>query len=186
VEFTVFKINDSNIIASGPVVYMETNKEKVIHIINLYLEIFGECQFFTEELNDIINLPIRKINWQILPPGELPWQELKESIGYLVKAAPEGNQSFHEFRLETINSYKPDFAAVGRGGFQGYIVLGFNSKKLFVFESLYYGNATYIFKNDWVDLSQKTKAEILDQNLQDDRIIHASSWKKDIGKWLVK
>lgn len=133
----------------------EVNKEKIIHTINLFLEIFGECQFFTENLEEIIKLPIKRLNWRILPSGQMPWAKLKEEIKPLVNIAPKGNQSVIKYRLEKINKYKPDFAAIGEGGFRGYIILGFNQRNIYTLESLYYGNATYIFGEKWEELSKK-------------------------------
>ena len=49
-------------------------------------------------------------------------------------------------------------------------------------ESIHIDNATYIFDDDWEELSQLTKAEILDNNYQKDRIIHRKNWYKDIKK----
>lgn len=185
IEITAYLINDEEQIIISPVFELkEVNKEKIIHVINLFLEIFGECQFFTENLEEIIKLPIRRLNWRILPSGQMPWDKLKEEIKLVVNDAPKGNQIVIKYRLEKINKYKPDFAAIGEGGFKGYIILGFRQKNIYTLESLYYGNATYVFGEKWEDLSKKTKAEILNQKLQTDRIIHREGWDDKIDKLL--
>lgn len=79
-------------------------------------------------------------------------------------------------RIETINIYGPEFVAVGHAGFSGYLVFGFPAHALYVLESTQVNNATYIFAEDWEDLSKKTKAEILNHDLQEDRIIHRKGW----------
>ncbi len=89
-----------------------------------------------------------------------------------------------EHRLEAINKYNPDFAAVGEAGFHGYIILGFKEKNLYTLESLYYGNATYVFGENWEELSKMTKAQVLNESLQKDRIIHREGWDNQIAKIL--
>ena len=39
---------------------------------------------------------------------------------------------------------------------------------------------TYVFDRDWEDLSRKTKAEILQGNLQKDRLIHRTTWDRQV------
>jgi hypothetical protein len=43
-----------------------------------------------------------------------------------------------EHRIKTISECNPDFLAVGKGGFTGYFVYGFKSKKIFILESIHY------------------------------------------------
>jgi hypothetical protein len=177
VELAIYKNTAGKTILAGPTLeFTATQDQIIIHVINLFLEIFGECEFFTENLDSIIKVPLRHLNWTILPPGQRPWQSLKKEVQPIIDGVPDGNKPVIEYRLETINKHKPDFAAVGRGGFRGYVVLGFEKEQLFVFESLFYGNATYVFNKDWEDLSKRTKADILSEGLQLDRIIHRKGW----------
>jgi len=186
IEITLYKKTNNEIVLVGPIIeYSEKHISYFTHIVNLFLEIFGECHFFTENFDEFIKSPIHRLNWKILPPGPIPWSKLKQEITPLIKLSPKENQPIIEYRLKTISNYKPDFTAIGEAGFRGYIILGFNSKKVFMCESLYYGNATYIFNEQWESLSKKTKAEILGKNLQDDRIIHmGKSWEEKIKKWV--
>jgi len=187
IEFTIVQVNDADKVLVGPVVnYVVANEQKIVHTINLFLEIFGECQFFTKGLDEINKLPVKRLNWRILPPGQRPWSQLKKEIQLIIDEAPKGNRVVIGHRLETINKYKPNFAAVGEGGFKGYIVLGFDDKSIYTFENLRYGNATYFFDRNWRELSKKTKAEILNKKLQIDRVIHREGWDNKIRKWLKK
>ncbi|OZO59867.1 hypothetical protein CG699_03840 [Escherichia coli] len=51
-------------------------------------------------------------------------------------------------------------------------------------ESSQCNNATYILNNNWQQLSQLTKAEILDGNLHHARVIHRVNWAAEILKYL--
>lgn len=83
-----------------------------------------------------------------------------------------------------INECNPDFIAYGRSGFRGYIVFGFCKKNLFILESIFPNNATYIFESDWEGLSKLTKSEILNHNLQKGRLIHNANWPTEFEKYM--
>jgi hypothetical protein len=174
------------VVTSPPIDYVAEQESLLVHVINLFLEVFRECSVFTQELGEIIIAPVKNLNWRVLPPGRWPWEKLREEIGPLVQRARVGNRAMIEYRLETINRYEPDFVAVGQAGFQGYVGFGFTEKDLYVFESIYTGNATYVFDERWERLSRMTKAEILDQGLQTARIIHRSKWASRIHSLLVE
>lgn len=178
--------SDKKIVVSPRMKLKAENYEIIIHTVNLLLEIFGECQFFTGNMRSIIDIPTTRLNWTILPPGKMPWTQLRDKVDPFVKKAPKGNQAVIWHRLELINEYGPDFRAVGHGGFAGYIVLGFEKQNIYTLESIYYGNATYVFGNDWEKLSKMTKAEILNDKLQKDRIIHREGWDGNIRILLDK
>jgi len=158
----------------------EQNKEIITHIVNLFLEMFGEALFFTSDMDAILKIPVKRVNWEILPQGEMPWDKLKIHIEPIINQAPKGNRPIIEYRLETINKMSPDFIVLGHGGFHGYLIHAFSKKNLFVLESMLYGNATYVFEESWEELSKKTKAEILRESLQKARIIHREGWKKKV------
>lgn len=186
VELTIATDSDGNRIVRTPVMHdWKSHKADVLHAANLLLELFGECEFYDTDLRRLVEVPIKRLNWRILPPGQRPWASLRKEIKPIVDELPKGNRPVVQYRLETINKYKPDFAAIGEAGFRGYIILGFSGRNLYVLESLFYGNATYVFGERWEELSKKTKAEILAQGLQSDRFIHRSGWKDNIRQLLV-
>ncbi len=187
VELSIVKSSDGELILTSPLFEKnEKDMELLTHTVNLLLELFGECQFFTKALETIIKTPLRRLNWTVLPQGEMPWEQFKKEIDPIVKNAPEGNRKVLYYRLEVVNSLKPDFRAIGTGGFHGYIVHGFTKKKIYVLESMYYGNATYIFDEDWEELSQMTKAQILNESLQKARVVHRESWEEKFKEIIVR
>jgi hypothetical protein len=172
--------NEQKVIAAPAIIYTDENEDRLKHTINLYLEMFRECTIFTAELKHIVRASVKRLNWTILPPGKWPWQKLRKHVEPIVKRAPRGKQSVIWRRLEVMNSYEPEFRAVGRGGFTGYIIFGFPDRNLFICESVHVDNATYVFDERWEELSKMTKAQILNQDLQKERIIHRSKWEQHI------
>ncbi len=164
--------------------YAATNHQAIIHSINVVLEIFGECEILTEDLQPIAPLAASRLNWEILPKGAHPWERIKKNIAPIVERAKKGNQGVILRRLAFMHQAVPELIAQGRGGFSGYVVFGFPRKNLYVLESLYYGNATCVFRENWETLSQLTKAEILSGNLQTARIVHQPGWEKEVRRLL--
>ena len=56
------------------------------------------------------------------------------------------------------------------------MVFGFTGRNLYILESMFPYNATYVFEGDWEYLSKLSKAEILSEKLHKARIIHTSKW----------
>ena len=158
----------------------DTPSEEVKHIINLFLEIFGEATMTDNEFKPYLEIPTRNLNWEILPPGEYPWEKLEKVIRKNSQNIPQNVLALSIARIKRLRSLDPDFEATGHAGFRGYIIFGYKKKEIYLAESTRYGNATYIFGNDWKELSKMTKADILDKDKQKDRIIHDKTWDNKI------
>lgn len=168
------------VISSYSVEIGKTDNEKIKHILNLFLEIFRQVEFFELDMNSINKPTIERLNWEILPQGELPWEDKEKYIEKVAQNAKKSQKVFLDERLKTIESENPDLRAIGINGYKGYIVYGFSEKNLYIFESAFYGNATYIFKYEWKSISQLTKSEIINNNLVEKRLIHTSEWKEQL------
>jgi hypothetical protein len=164
------------VLVSPPMTFTSNDDENLIHVVNLVLEVVGFCEIFTANLEAIILAPLRRLNWKLLPPGKRPWKQLRPDVMQVISRAKKGNRPVIEHRLEAINAYGPDFVAVGLAGFAGYVVFGFTERNVFVFESIYMDNATYVFGDNWENLSKLTKMQVLDNNLHHDRIYHRVGW----------
>jgi hypothetical protein len=181
IELTIAMTADGQRILVAPAMkFRGVHDSNLIHAVNLLLEIIGYCQLFTSQLGEVIQSPIRRLNWSLLPAGQRSWAELRPALTKVINRAKEGNRPVIEHRMEAINSYSPDFVAIGLAGFAGYVVFGFPARKLFVLESIYSGNATYVFGEKWEELSRLTKVQVLDGNLQLDRIVHREGWERRI------
>jgi hypothetical protein len=182
VELEVAEDPDGDkVIVVDPLDYTKTNEEALLHRINLFRELFGEASILTEQLQSFVHADFRRLNWEVLPPGEMPWERLEEKVEPILREFGDRERPVAEHRLKVLTQdHKPDFTAVGRAGFRGYLVFGFEDKGIYVVESLEYGNATYVFGEDWERLSQMTKAEILNQDLQQARLIHREGWDGEI------
>ena len=186
IELSIIEKSGRLIITSPALIKAKNQYGQIKHAINLFLELFGECQVLDQNFHSQIkNTNLRRLNWTILPPGKYPWKKVHKVVGEKIQLAPLGNRPIIRDRIETISKFSPDFVALGNGGFNGYMVFGFEEKNIYVLESIYNGNATYIFDKDWQRFSKLTKQEILTGKLQSHRFIHRDGWKEHINTLLV-
>lgn len=182
IELKISKSPSGHKLITSPLLEYDGNDEELLHVINLFLELFQHCQFYTKDLDVIIKGPIKKLNWEVLPRGRMPWKNLVKFLRPVINTAKKGNRRLVTYRFEVLAKYGPDFTAIGQGGFTSYVVFGFEDKGIYIFESAFHGNATYVFDDKWEELSMKTKAEILDDHLQKARIIHRTGWTGKINE----
>lgn len=159
-------------------------KERNLHVINLFLELFSECEILKKDLAPAwYNVPVKRVNWNILPEGEYAWVRVQEYVSSMGESKGF-KKRLAEYRAEVISNYKPNRLIVGQGGFKGYLIFEFADRGIYVLENLYYGNATYIMGNDWERVSQMTKAEVINNDLCEARIIHSKGWEEEIDQKL--
>jgi hypothetical protein len=165
--------------------HKKTDLENATIAANIIIELTGYCEIFSEDLNEYYKpTNIKRYNWIFLESKGLSWEERKERFRKIVETSKKAKQMVIWERLETIANYRPDFEAIGQNGFSGYVVFGFSEKELYVFESANLGNATYIVRGDWESVSKMSKAEIIQNNLHELRLIHRNDWKEKISQVL--
>ena len=153
----------------------------LIESINIFLEIYGECYIFSDEIVIENSSKLRRCNWEILPPGELPSEHLKSRL----KREGEDTNTYDVNRLKVLEHYNVEQIVEGINGFDGYYAYVF--KECCVFESAIYGNATYIVpKENWEIWSQKTKKELLDENIVIEKLVHTANWRWNIVRTIKK
>jgi hypothetical protein len=185
VEVALLQSTDCVALVTEKIVYDPSNTDRIIHTINLLLELFGECHILDEAFSQLTFPALNRLNWQILPPGEYPWERLEETLRPIAEQAKNSVQrAFLEIRLKIISEYQPDKIVTGKAGYLGYIVFGFTKANLYIFENANYGNATYVFGEDWEELSRKTKGEIINSDSHIKRFVHTTKWTDEIRIFL--
>lgn len=185
VELQVRASNEGNlVIAAGPFRYSEVDIARATNTAQMLVEWFGGCDIYTARLTPLLPGRVRRLNWELLPRGQRPWQEALPALNTLISQAPRGNQPVIRARFETIGAHQPEFIAVGNGGFDGYVVFGFPARNLYVLESRETDNATYILGTDWERVSTMTKAEILAEDAYQHRLIHRRYWFQQLNNLL--
>lgn len=158
-----------------------------VHTINLFLEIFEEFDVYTDNLEPAINFN-EKYEAEILPSGTLDEDaisKLVESSNYYLKNEDQVH-AFHQ-RLNLIKGYDPEIRGRGPNGFKGYIAFGFEKLGLVVLESMYSGNATYIFEmKDFVESIFTDKQRVLKEKKFLKRFYHWENWETTMQNLLSR
>lgn len=179
------EMNNASYISSRVVDLSSEKEPSIIHLANIFLELGGQFEVVDDATKMATELVTKKLNWTILPPGKYPWNKTELLVAPALKGVKKSQEPVIKHRLKKISDYVPDFLATGRAGFNGYFVFGFEKKKLYVLESVHFGNATYVFGDDWESLSQYTKSEIINGHVKHQRVIHGKNWNKDIENLLA-
>lgn len=173
---TVLQSASGPLLVSRPLNRAVDGDEKIIHVINLFLELFENIELTAVDLQPAQSLLVKRLNWRILPPGEFPFERVKNELADFLNQVKESARAVVQARIQSVTQYKPDFVAVGVGGFGDYVVFGFQARNIYVLESPTLGNATYVFKKDWAEVSALSKKEILEGALHEARLIHNKQW----------
>jgi hypothetical protein len=181
IELTVANDANDELILLSPILINEPeNYQKIKHVINLFLEIFGECETLYEDLIPAFNVHVTRLNWDVFPRGNQPWENIETLLNEIIYRTTPHRRVVVKNRIEKISESNPNFVAVGRAGFKGYIVFGFENRDFYILESIYTGNATYVLGQDWIELSKLTKGQIISQSLHERRIVHSPNWNSEI------
>lgn len=173
---TVVASEEALYLVSRPLSRQTDEDAAIVHVINLFLEIFGGLKLTTVDLKAPSTLVTRRLAWRVLPPGEYPFEKARGALQQFIDHVDEVERPVVVERIRSVTQHKPDFIAVGVGGFSDYVVFGFQKRGIYVLESPALGNATYIFNNNWEELSVLTKKEILEGKLHQARLIHNHRW----------
>lgn len=160
--------------------------ETILHLVNLFLELFGTFQLTNPDLEVPNAVQVKRLNWRILPQGIYPFVRAKEELSEFLNALPDGEKPIVLERIRAVTQHNPDFLAVGLGGFKDYVVFGFSKTGRYVLESPALGNATYVLSQDWQQLSTFTKKQILDGSLHEARLIHNHKWHTSLRETITK
>lgn len=187
-----FLINEHNqkVVVSEELQYtnQRENELKSTHITNIFCEIFNDFEVFDKDLNPAIHFNT-KFNDIILPSGELSnpntFDDLIE-IGNRFNKNDDDKKAYQK-RLQILKEYNPDIRGKGPNGFHGYIVFGFTKHQIVLLETMYAGNATYVFSME--DFENKVivdKQTVLKQKLHLKKFIHHKNWEENIRKFMKK
>lgn len=182
VEIQVQKRMDGTpFIVSGPFRVQDDLDLVATNTANVFREQLGGFEVLNPALDTWIAAPIRRLNWELLPAGPSPWASAKPSVDRIVESAAPGNRPVIAERFAAIGKYEPEFVAIGRGGFDGYVVFGFPRYGMCLLENRQVNNATYVLaESSWMTVSQFTKAEILASRAHRGRLIHTRGWFDDL------
>jgi len=153
-------------------------KASLLECLNLLQENVGACGVQKAGATTAEYLKTMRVAWEILPPGTV-----EEVITRVFKGCTPTKEEASSItdRYNFLMSLKPEKLIYGTSGFQRYFGALIH-ERLVIFENIEYGNAIYVMFEDWKDLSQRSRTELLSGRYGNnfDRVLHVSGWKKKV------
>lgn len=176
-------IIEDDVLYSPLLANSEDDMEHIKLAMNVILEMVGHCEIWTADQAPALP-PVRQVEvpWEILRAGTRERSDWEEYVQKTVERKPKAQQVEICRRHEHLMEMGPEFCVLGAQNFFGYVVYGFPTLNLYIFESNGINNATYAFRGDWEAASMLTKMEVLSGGLQEARIYHTEQWHENIGR----
>ena len=121
------------------------------------------------------NINVALLNWKIIPADQNLSSAVKSS--YLNSIVKRGETVNIDRLYRIIETFKPIQCFIGKNEFDGYLVFLLERSSKVICDNPIVGNAVYILDGDWKNLSQQSKAELLDHHRDNvARVIHTGDW----------
>lgn len=157
-------------------------RKDLFFAINLLQEQCRDCHVIDISVTDEELARITTVGWEIFPPGTMD-RTLSEITRRLHSPTPERQHEI-QLRVNVLNLLHPTEYILGRGMNSRYFGAKFG-ENIVVFENMDYGNALYILFDNWQEISQMSRIDILKRHERDFiRIIHKDGWEKALKRKL--
>jgi hypothetical protein len=156
--------------------------EELFFHCNLLQENTGLCDVFQADASNEDYINTLYVGWELLPPGVRDVDIIERVFKNTKPSAKE--ISIIQERMEFFKSLDIQDLIFGQSKFNRYFGARF-SNGYALLENIRYGNAIYIFKKDWQELSKLSRTEL--RRLNSDDIIwipHTSNWKNNVKQAL--
>lgn len=157
----------------GP--YDPAEDDEYLYAASLARTWFGSVSVLPLDEAGVPQIPDSTFGWEFLPDGTR--DEIREVLQrrFGPRTSPDQVEIMVD-RLVRVQSLRPDRRMVGTTGLQRYI--GYQFGPDFVaFENPRVGNALYLLRGDWQELSQLSRSQLLTSRQGEfDRIIHTANW----------
>ncbi|NRZ12157.1 hypothetical protein [Clostridium beijerinckii] len=145
---------------------------------NLLQENIMSCDVTDSSIVDKQYIEDLHVDWELLPPGEI-----KKNPKLFLNPKDYDNPKAYDLIKERLDFFE-NLGAInyihGHNKFNSYKGALFPND-IVLLENYNYGNAIYIFKNNWTELTKLSRTELLnshDENIV--RVKHTSNWKNNV------
>lgn len=150
--------------------------------VNMLQEQCRDCHVFDAAVTNEELARVTTVGWEIFPPGTMD-RTISEITKRLRNPTPERQHEI-QMRTDVLNRLHPTEYILGSGMNSRYFGAKFG-ENIVVFENVDYGNALYILFDNWQEISQMSRIDILKRHERDYiRIIHKYGWEKALKRKL--
>ncbi len=176
VDLRVCRARSGRLVIATEALARGADDARMLHAVNLLLELFGECVLLDERTRPLARGRERRLDWETRRPAD--------ALDPALAAMPPRARRVAEHRLRHLDALSPDFTAAGRGGFGGCAVFGFSRRGRLVVENLTAGGSTYVTPRGWDEISRLPKATLLDRVAEDAVVDHSPGWEERLREAL--
>ena len=157
-------------------------RSNLFFAINLLQEQCHDCHVFDAAISDEELARITTVGWEIFPPGTMDGSF--SIITQRLRNPSSERQREIQKRTNVLNLLHPTEYIVGYGMNSRYFGAKFG-ENIVAFENIDYGNALYILFDNWQEISQMSRIDILKRHEKDYiRIIHKDGWEKVLKRYI--
>lgn len=150
-------------------------EQELFYNLNLLQENVGAADVFPSAATLAEYTATIRLDWQILPPGTV--DEVVRGILRGKSAISSEQEAIMKSRISVMAGLNPEAYIAGTDGFLRYFGAKFGDDFV-AFENIRYGNAIYVMYDSWLDLSKKSRIELLNGPRDSfDRIEHREGWE---------
>jgi hypothetical protein len=154
-------------------------EQELLYNLNLLQENIGAADVFESTATLADYTASVRVDWEILPPGQI--DEVVARMLRGKRPISDESRNLMVERLKALSRFRPQAYVAGTSGFLRYFGAKF-ADDLVVFENLSYGNALYVMYQDWRELSQRSRIDLLKGPREGfDRIEHREGWRDRLG-----
>lgn len=187
IKLTIISENDTSIRFKAEILNVLNRqspmfKENLFFAINLLQEQFRDCHVFDASMTNEDLARITAVGWDIFPPGTM--ENALTIITNRMRNKPQVRKKEVERRAGFLERLNPTEYIVGKGMNSRYFGAKFGDN-IVVFENFDYGNALYILFDNWQEISQMSRIDILKRHEKDYiRIIHKKGWFSKVNHYI--
>ena len=149
--------------------------------LRLLREVVGRSQVYRADMSDEEFANLQSVDWELVPPGSVDRVLARLANN---RAATTEHLEIASDRLKVLERLNHDGFIVGHGKFARYFGARFGDK-LLVLENLEYGNAMYLFEENWEELTKLSRTELIKRrDPMVHRLPHLPGWQSAIRKLL--
>jgi hypothetical protein len=158
-------------------------EQQLLESINLLQENVGLCGVAKPHTSFAEYAESLRLQWEVLPPGTR--EEAMARI-FSGRTPTPAEVTRVGDRFDFLMGLRPAAMIYGRSGFQRYFGAQLH-KDLVLFENVEHGNAMYVMFDDWEQLSQKSRLELMSGRYGQgfERVVHSGDWKDRLRRILA-
>ena len=166
-----------------PVFDLETDSDELLFALNVLQESTGVADVRPSDQPVANYVRTLHVAWEILPPGNA--NEVIQQVSERLQPTNHERAVLEE-RVHVLYALNPTSFIAGTSGFARYFGAMFG-EDFVVFENLRYGNAMYVMYENWGQLSQWSRRDLIrSDNEGYERIPHARGWQAHLRQLVLR